>query len=190
MEAGARRLLPIIDRYRAELGRAVLELGPNKHPLMTPESHDGLIVYVEVSEPCIEFLQRTFERAVTVRFDLNEAWSGGTNRFAEAVAAALGPDAVPFDVVIVSQILNYVDFRRVLEACGQMVSPGALVFVNNIMNHGLVSHLHEHRPQSLRDLVDVATELGFETIETVSEPAQVADPAKIRDLAVLRAPRV
>lgn len=189
MEAGAKRLLPMIERYRAELGHAILELGPNKHPLITPETHDGRIVYVEVSEPCIEFLKAKFNDAVTVtvvRFDLNHVFAGGRNRLQEAVAAGLKPEEAQFNALILSQILNYIDYRRVLEACAELGAADALLFVNNIMNHGVGSMLHEARPRSLGEFVEAATEFGFEPIETLSEPAGVADATKVRDLAVLR----
>ena len=41
MEAGAKRLWPVIERYRGELGDTVLELGPNRHPLIRLELADG-----------------------------------------------------------------------------------------------------------------------------------------------------
>jgi hypothetical protein len=186
MEAGARRLLPLIDKYQAELGAAILELGPNLHPLVTPERYGGRIVYLELSEPCIAALRERFRDAPSVAivpFDLEDAWKDGENRLRLALAEL----APCFGAIIVSQVLNYIDHREVLRACAEIVAPGALVFVNNVMNHGGDWMFHARRPQSWEELVQDAAALGFHVVEEVSEPAGVRDPTKVRRLGVLRA---
>jgi hypothetical protein len=131
-------------------------------------------------------LRATFADTVTIlRFDLNEAWHGDHNRLADAVAAGRA-DAAPFAALVLSQVLNYVDFRALLAACAALTAPDGLLFINNIMNHGVASMLHARRPDSVGELLAAATELGFEPIDVISEPAQVADPSKLRDLVVLR----
>jgi hypothetical protein len=189
MEAGSKRLLPLIDKYRAQLGSAVLELGPNQHPLITPDSYPGRIVYLEVSDPCLEILRERFKDTVAdtvamVRFDLNESWDGGENRLEQALRPAL--EGSSLGALIWSQILNYIDYEAVLRASRPLCAPGALLLVNNVMNHGADWMFHAKRPITWEEFLSTATEVGFDVLETASEPARVRDPGKVRCLAALR----
>jgi hypothetical protein len=185
MEAGARRLLPYIEAHG--LGRAVLELGPNRHPLVTPDMFDGRIVYVELSDPCVQFLRDKFGDAVAVvKFNLHRAWDAGDNVLATHLAAARDRDQkapVSFDSLIVSQVVNYVDFRMLLQACVTLLAVDGLLFFNNVMNHGGPSLFHPRRPQTMEEFLEGAAEIGFDPIEVAAEPA---GPTDIRHLAVLR----
>jgi hypothetical protein len=188
MRTGARRLLPYLGKH--VLGEQVLELGPNRHPLVTPDMCAGRIVYLEISDPCIQFLREEFGESVTiVRFDLNEAWGAGDNVLRRHLSRALYGDsanAVSFDSVVMSQVVNYVDYRRLLHACAEMLRVDGLVFFNNIMSHGSERWFHSGRPKDIEEFLDSASKIGFEPIEVVTEPAGVADPRKLRHLAVLR----
>lgn len=186
MAAGARRLLPMIEARRTDLGSAVVELGPNLHPLVTSELFGGRIAYVEVSEPCLEALRERFRdtpSVVVIRFDLEAAWSDGENRLALALASV----GSQFGAIIMSQILNYIDHRAVLGACVDILAPGALVFVNNVMNHGADGMFHARRPQTWEDFTHDAAALGLHMVEQTVEPAGVRDPSKVRHLGILRA---
>jgi hypothetical protein len=185
MEPGARRLLPYIEAHG--LGRAVLELGPNRHPLVTPGMFDGRIVYVELSDPCVQFLHDKFGDAVAVvKFNLHRAWDDGDNVLAAHLAAALDRDqqeAVSFDSLILSQVVNYVDFRMLLRACAPLIAMNGLLFFNNVMNHGGPALFHPRRPQTMEEFLEGAAEIGFDPVEAVAEPA---DATEVRHLAVLR----
>jgi hypothetical protein len=184
MEKGARRLSPYIEKYGA--GKDVLELGPNRHPLVTPATCDGRIVYLEASNPCIDFLREQFGDAVAiVTFDLNGAWDGADNLLRRHLADVLHR-APYFDSLVVSQVLNHVDYRALLRACAELVRAGGLLFLNNIMNYGGRMLMHPRRPKGMEELLASAAQIGFDPVEVVAEPAGVANPHEIRHLAVLR----
>jgi hypothetical protein len=178
MEAGARRLLPYMEKHG--LGKNVLELGPSRHPLVTPETCEGRIVYVEISDQCLQFLRDKFGDSVTiVKFDLNRAWESGDN----ALGRELGES---FDSLVMSQVVNYVDVRDLMQACAATTAPNATLFFNNVMNHGAAGLFHSGRPKDMEEFLEVASAAGFDPVEVVTEPAGVADAEKVRDLAVLR----
>ena len=178
MEAGARRLLPYMEKHG--LGKNVLELGPSRHPLVTPDTCEGRIVYVEISDPCLQFLSEKFGDSVTiVKFDLNRAWESGDN----ALGRQLGES---FDSLVLSQIVNYVDVRDLMQACAATAAPNATLYFNNIMNHGAAGLFHAGRPKDMEEFLEVAAAAGFDPVEVVTEPAGVAEAEKVRHLAVLR----
>jgi hypothetical protein len=185
METSAQRLLPYMNAHG--LGHTVLELGPNRHPLITPDRFDGRIVYVELNDPCVQFLRDKFGDSVTVvKFNLHRAWDAGDNLLETSLAGSLDRDQntpVSFDSLIMSQIVNYVDFRALLQACVELLAVGGLLFFNNIMNEGGASLFHPRRPKTMEEFLECAVAIGFDPIEVVAEPA---GGTLVRHLAVLR----
>jgi hypothetical protein len=77
------------------------------------------------------------------------------------------------DTIVVSDLLNYVDFRKVLGAFGKYLKPGGRFIVNNLPMRGNQALFSDKGLKDNRDLYQFLEEEGFE-IEHKSFPKRSA----------------
>lgn len=74
----------------------------------------------------------------------------------------LSDEAVRFDTIVLSDVLNYVDYRRVLEQCMRYLSPGGRIVIMNMAGAGLGEGMFDARGvKSNEALRNYLTYLGF-----------------------------
>ena len=73
--------------------------------------------------------------------------------------------AIFFNAIIISQVLNYVDFRVFLTAVYDSTQYGGFVFINNVVDYGITPLFSENRPMNNAELQEFVTQMGFQIIE-------------------------
>jgi hypothetical protein len=66
---------------------------------------------------------------------------------------------------LVSDLLNYIDWRKLFLSLDEILPTGWLIVINNRVNYGPEEALHEKRPQSSDDVRDFFIhELGYQLV--------------------------
>ncbi len=168
MVLNGRRLLPYLKRYQAKLGTYLLEIGPFFNPLsMNPELRDSLlgktsVLFLENDPHAVAWLEATHAADVMV-LNMNE--SGFRDRLYGETLARTGTSGPVLDSILISQVLNYVDFRQLFRDLSPIMKPGALLFINNAIDYGIPKLFSGKRPRTNDELCAVAEDMGFLTVE-------------------------
>jgi len=174
MVAGQAPLAARLAEHASRLRGELLEIGPFFTPLATPARFpDCRIIYWENDPYAVTWLRRThgtYGKADVVTLDLLDAEAPGfltTTR--EHLASH---DAELLDVAIISQVLNYVDYRALLRVVASAMRSGGLVAVNNVVNYGLPLFFADRRPQSVEETIATIEATGFDVVCCDVIPAQ------------------
>jgi len=154
----------------------VLEVGPFFNPQITPENgKTRKIVYWENEQDVIEFLAGKYgENYRPMYVDLNKL-DQNLRRLEEEtwkkLAKLVGKEQDGyFDVVIASQVFNYIHFENFLYFIRNFLKPGGLLYINNVANYGLPKYFSRHRPESNRAVLKEVEEQGFEVLRAYKLP--------------------
>ncbi len=168
MVIGGRQLIPFILKYKHRLGNYFLEIGPFFNPILVSKeinsvvSKNSFIHFLENDPNVINWLRSNFSAKVTsIDFNRGDLKS----KLRSMVLDERGRTKFHFDTVLISQVLNYVDFRFLLEGISSLIKPGSLVFINNVINYGLPSLFSPQRPLNNDDLIAGAEAKGFSVVE-------------------------
>jgi len=186
MLLGASLLRPYLELFESQITGNVLEIGPYDHPLMTSSKNGARrIFYWEKDLDALGLLRREFSTAYPLYVDLR-ATETELNAFADEnrrLLKASDPRAsAHFDAFVISQVLNYVDFRQLLRLVTSLAAPGALMFINDPLGGAPRELRHPQRPRACREILQYLEELGYEILEY-----EILTPALVpRLLAVAR----
>jgi hypothetical protein len=168
MLTGSRLLRPYLAKYQVKADKAILEVGPFFIPLIVPDEFaDSAIFYWDNDVHALEWLAQNHRgQTFPIRCDLKEI--SERCDVVSATAALLrdvciGQEA--FDSIIVSQVLNYVDFKSFLSIMRSVLHEDGYVFINNVVDYGLPPHFSEARPTSIPHTLEGIAEVGYSIVE-------------------------
>jgi hypothetical protein len=180
MVQGSKPLKAFLDRYKSLLGSVVLECGPYSNPLVVPAVHSGThIFYWDVDVSALEELvklpvaRNTLVTAQHVDFRKLEKpedaarFEGRVHRAYQK--AGLGMKA-SFNSIVISSVLNYVDFQNFLSFVSRFQRPGDHIFIGNVIDWGIHDEMHPRRPFLNEDIPRVLKTLGYEIVEQDTTP--------------------
>jgi hypothetical protein len=165
MVHGGRLLLPVLNRYKTRLGRVGLEVGPFFHPLLTNKSFaNRTIFYLEFNRRAANYLRGNYPRSRVLCHDIDWLSKEGSRI----------PDVFHgVDFVVVSQVFNYINFKRFLRFLVYHLQDGAYLFVNNVVGYGWPDFFSRTRPRSIPSTMKSIKDAGFEIVEArILEPSQ------------------
>lgn len=168
MVIGGKRLIPFIAKHKARLGNSFLEIGPFFNPvILSRELSDvipinSFILFLENDPFAIDWLKLNFNANV-ISLDINDPVF--SNALATSVFNERGDTKNLLDCVLISQVLNYVDFRMLLEVVYALMKPGGVLFINNVVDYGIPPLFSPGRPRSNEDLTEGAINKGFKVVE-------------------------
>lgn len=131
--AGRHALSKLIARYTNSLPRhsPILEIGPFLRPLATPLSNDHRWIIWEYDSQAAQKLADV-QRADVYRVDLNalneEGWKIFLSHMQERSRSSSG---LKLSAAIMSSVLNYVDYRIVLDKVVENMADGGIIFIGN-----------------------------------------------------------
>jgi hypothetical protein len=170
MVAGSRMLSPFLEKHAGAIGDYLLEIGPFFTPLLTPEGYPGKkIFYWENDQNALRWLEDAMRPSFPLYCNLRQIrrQQGLAELKGETLARfrKLRHAPATFDAVVVSQVFNYVDYRYLLIVLKQFLREGGLLFVNNVVGHGLPIFFSERRPRSLPETCKALRDAGYEILE-------------------------
>lgn len=188
MIIGGKRMIPFVIKYQHRLSANILEIGPFFNPLSISRElcqvipKDSNVFYIENDPFAIAWLRSTFAAGV---FDLDMNASGFGEAFQESMFKETGSRQVSLGAVIISQVLNYVDFRHLFGLVYSWLIPGGLLFVNNVTNYGIPPLFSDKRPQSNEELLEGSLGKGFSLVEKAIMPRYFRKEVNDRIILVL-----
>ena len=160
MVEGSKALLPFLEKYRNGAGDRILEIGPFFHPLITQESFpDAKISYWENDVHALRYLKEKYGENI---FFISRA--DNPLQFLSLCSKERNEDGL-FDSVIISQVLNYMDYQPFLLELKAIIKAEGIIFINNVINYGLSRLMSGKRPKSIRETIETAEKTGYDVIE-------------------------
>jgi hypothetical protein len=172
MISGCRKLDPFLEQYRDQLGKMVLECGPYLNPAMPAAAHpEKTFFYLDIDPVVIQRL-RNRSHTNTFAFQCNldlfeDEMRSGLHESMSRISLNFGREKVQFDSLIISQVRNYVDYKTFFSAIHRYMRPGALVFINNVIDYGIPALFSRERPKSADETILELDQLGFDLLEMV-----------------------
>ncbi|MFA6908501.1 MAG: hypothetical protein WC289_01310 [Patescibacteria group bacterium] len=169
MVEGSMKLLPALKKFRQSLGSVVLEVGPFFNPLITPERYPRkTIFYWENDYHVLNWLQHRRTRNVHAVFcDLNTIKGQSLLTLKNETQHHFkksGSKKRRFDSVVVSHVLNYIDYKLFLIVLKEFLKHNGLLFLNNVQDYGLPAFFSEHRPHGIPETTTILRQTGYEIL--------------------------
>jgi hypothetical protein len=185
MIAGGRSLIPYLVRYKDVLGKHLLEIGPFFNPLLVCEdlekvlSKETVVTFLENDPHALRWLSHRC-KANIFDIDIKDiAFRDLLMSNIQLMALRTPGFKKRFDVILISQVLNYVDYCSLLEYLYPILHDSGLLFINNVIDYGIPLLFSEKRPGSNRELRDTVLGYGFRVVEediiSSTFPEQVND---------------
>lgn len=170
MISGSRQLLPLLRKYKREMGKIVLEVGPFFNPLVTPrEFPRAKIFYWENDRHVLAHLKKIYnEKVFPIYCNLNAIEGTSLLKLkmeTKKYFKKLGIDKISFDSVVASHVFNYIDYKLFLLILREFISPRGLIFINNVVDYGLPLFFSERRPKSIQETVRTIKDSGYSIVE-------------------------
>ncbi len=144
-------LAKILKKYKRERA-AVLEVGPFFNPLVTPTTFPNCdIFYYENDVHALKWLQKKFGKTTHPVYLDTELIDKERKQL--------------FDFVVVSQVFNYIDYKKFIRSIKCFLRKGSLIFINNVIDYGLPILFSQKRPKSIREMVGAFKKEEYEIIE-------------------------
>lgn len=157
---------------RHGLGDLLIDFGCGPTPL-SRQFPDRARIEVDVSK------KRTQEKPgiglLEVAADVEDLFAadGAPSEAAERMRAFIEAAGAEKGTVIASDLLNYIDWKKVFANLDRILPAGWQVAINNRVNYGPEEALHAERPNSPEDMRSFFThELGYELVEEGMLPAK------------------
>lgn len=171
MIAASALIDPILAKY-LPVQRAV-EIGPLFNPHITLRNNPGERIYIEKDSHAARWLR---QYGTSIRFDL-----------ASLPDHAALDTTIPehsIDLVVVSHVLNYVDYTRCIDYCAHILRPGGYLIISNITNHGAPEHFSKKRPKRMSDIIGYARQ-KHDIVEKHIVPSEEPRHQKNKTLIVI-----
>ena len=166
----------LLRKYKNYLGETILEIGPFFHPLITPAKYHGKKIYYLDKEKHIldQFSKRGVPSDHLILHDLNKLgridYISLKNKIRKALSSS-NSGAEKFDSIIISQVFNYIDYKKFLMRIRSFMTKGGLMFLNNVTDIGITSFYSAKRPRSAKATIETFKEIGYEIVEKkISNP--------------------
>jgi hypothetical protein len=174
MVAGQSPLRTRLLEHRSLLRGNVLEVGPFFTLLVTRSCiPEASVMYWENDPDALVWLSRTYATNNSTDVIPMDVGSADTPGCLDSTDARLrARNAITFDVVVLSQVMNYVDYRMLLGVVAALLRPGGLLAVNNVVNYGLPLFFSHARPGSVSETINVVKDGGFSVFSSDVSPAE------------------
>lgn len=187
MVTGSRKLIPYLLKYKHKLAGSVCEIGPFFNPLV---NHDEIsaeltpttrVTFFENDKFAINYLKQTID-CVIIDVDLNSP----ANFLNIEDHKGLDNEGVHlFDIIIMSQVLNYVDYLSLLNQLYNFLADDGLIFINNSVNYGIPELFSKKRPKSNRGMMKTIGADRYEILEQALLPKEFATELYKRLILIL-----
>lgn len=153
------------------MGGIILEVGPFFKPLVTPKDFPkAKIFYWENDHHVLKYIKNIYPKknVYPIFCDLNRIEGNSLLKLkmeTQRQFAELGLKKVSFDSVVISHLLNYIDYKLFLIVLKELVRKNGLIFVNNVVNYGLPAFFSEKRPKSIPETIRAVKETGYNILE-------------------------
>lgn len=173
MIQGGRLLLRYIEAYKLKLGNYILEIGPFFNPLVNKDmlAPDQRLAYWENDLHALRWLKETHlcNQVFPVACDIKDIGKiefqfSSCPIFVES--NNLKVYSGKFDAVIMSQIINYIDYSAFIAQLRKFIKPGGLLFINNVVNYGIPEFFSAERPKSRAEIMQTLEENEFKILDT------------------------
>lgn len=178
MIKGGRLLLRYIHEYKARLGNYLLEIGPFCNPLLSKDMLEPQqrLAYWENDLYALRWLKETHlgRQTFPVACDINEI---GKIEFQFSSCPIFIESNEPkvytgkFDSIIMSQILNYINYKDFITQLRRFINPGGLLFINNVVNYGIPEFFSAQRPASRREIIQTLEANDFKILAKDLQPS-------------------
>ena len=149
-------LLPLIKKYKSKLGKNILEIGPFFNPLITPTRFPNKnVYYLENDKSVCNFSETEYGKKINVI-------RKNINKLAESY---FEKQNLSFNSVIISQTINYVDYKKLIKILKNSLDKDSLIFINNTANYGVPKLFSEKRPKNNIKLINFLEENSFNIVE-------------------------
>lgn len=166
MVKGGRLLLPVLNKYASKLGPKILEIGPFFNPLTSHLNtlNDHNVTFWEGDNSACRWLKNhTLPNFHPILCDIRsiDTTVDKTRKLFERLK--LGE--VRFTSIIISQVLNYINYKELLSHLFPLLESSGYLFINNVAHYGLPKFFDINRPDSLEETLTSVEQLGFHTVE-------------------------
>ena len=171
MVKGSRMLLPLIKKYSGRIENPVLEVGSFFQPLVTPELFPKKkIFYWENDRNVIGYLRKKYRKQhmSPIYCDLNKLEGTSLLKLKEQTLGEMtkkGLKSDRFGAVVVSHVLNYIDYKLFLFIIKDFMKEDGLIFLNNVVDYGLPNYFSDKRPKNIPGILKSVRDAGFNVIE-------------------------
>ncbi len=171
MITGSQMLSPFLKKYRKNMGNIILEVGPFFNPLVTPEEFpNSQIFYWENDYHVLKYHNNKYKKdsVYPIFCDLNQIEGNSFLKLKLETQKAfkkLHLKKISFDSVVVSHVLNYIDYKLFLMVLKEFIKKDGLIFINNVVDYGLPAFFSDRRPKSIPEILKTIREIGYKIIE-------------------------
>jgi hypothetical protein len=162
-----RKLLPYVLEYASHSSKQYLEIGPFFTPLLFSDeannvlTKDRKVCFLENDQNVINWLTEKFDCDV-LNLDINATTFPEDLR--QNMITQFGVHENFYDVITISQIVNYIDYKLLLKNIYPSLKTGGNVFINNVIDYGIPVLFSEKRPKSNQEIINTAIALGYKVI--------------------------
>jgi hypothetical protein len=179
-----------------DLGRLILDLGASRKTVSfafsSQKGHVVIGVDAGIGKKPLDYTTCIYSPTLIVPGDVQDIPAALQHEQVAVLLAKCGITQPPlFDAIILSDILNYVDFRLVLDSAVGYAKPGALLVINNMA--GVVAEIGLASPRGVKsnqELVQYLRRIGLEIVEYQKSLWDCTDNVDTseRDLILCRKP--
>jgi hypothetical protein len=165
MIAGSKVLIPYIKRRLPLMNGPVLEVGPFFNPLLLDEeirgafASDDQLYFLENDEFAIDWLLGRIGCGNVINLDMNH--QSFDREFYRALFRNEASVKPFFDSILISQVLNYVNYQNLLSMFYPVLRSKGMLFINNVIGFGIPQLFSDARPGSNNEIVEAAKKIGF-----------------------------
>ncbi|WP_430909701.1 hypothetical protein [Maribacter sp. 2-571] len=159
-----RKLLPYMLDYIDNLDKNYLEIGPFFTPLLFSEEltcllpKDKCISFIDNDKDVVKWLKERFDCNV-LNLDMNVRTF--PNELKQKNIDQFGVFEHFYDVITISQILNYIDYKLLLKNMHPFLNEGGHIFINNVVDYGIPTLFSGKRPKSNQEIIGTAVSMGY-----------------------------
>ena len=158
-----------LDHYKDELGDVILDIGCGPNPVTYGLKPKKILIDTASR---VETLEEVVENSFAARVDLNKLHFREDDyyRYKDALLRA-SADSV--NTIVSSSVLNYIDYKSVIETLEDDLEEDGLVFVVNRIDHGFSHYMHPGRPRTNDEIIRFfESELGHDIEFAETSPLQ------------------
>ena len=176
---GCAQLMPLIQEFEAFLDGHGLEVGPFKNPLLDPRMYPlKSLNFVDGDLGAIRYLRERFtshRKVKTIHVNLNDPFLMVRDRLPKNQ-----------NVIIASQVLNYVSLNDFSRHLTNSAAPRCLLFLNNVIDYGIPDLFAQGRPEKDGEIEAAFQSLGWKILRRRSLPPDFSEQPNPRLLLVLQ----
>lgn len=160
-----RKLLPYLQDNAGPSLKNYLEIGPFFTPILfTHELKkllpiDKQVSFLENDQNVIDWLTWKFDSNI-LKIDINAKTFAVELK--EKMNSQFGVYENYYDVITISQIVNYIDYKSLLKNIYPCLKSGGKIFINNVVDYGIPILFSKKRPKSNQEIINTAVSLDYE----------------------------